>query len=895
MMKQRIISVLIALLAIAGTARAVDSYGIKVCGVQLTSANYQNLGSMLLSQGVLRRGTVSFDPETATLYLQDASLVSTSSVIVTVTNAYFSRLKVKLTGDNSLSSDQTAFFLSDNSLVYIDGPGKLFLSNLTLYNNSILYVRDVGQLSLNTTNAYTGSIMAVFNSKVFFYSNIRGILSGFMTQGVRFEDSRVYFNDQQGCFYTTSTGYEASQAVLLPHATLIDFNNDGAINDSDIAMWHYKKIGLNQPGVSEVKADLNGDGLLDAADLVTFVNYRNGTLKQGWRIMYLRDKDTSSIFNMGNTQYFTYDTAEEATHTWSFLDANDATLQVDDQDASHFSCTSWNSSIAEVSVVPISLSDHLTTYGFKVTAKQTGSTTIVCFYDDGLGNTARVEVPISCYKRSEVLSSGDRLFAVEEGDDGLKNNALNTNMNVPVGTTMMLSIDHQLENGYSLDDRRKLIAATKWKVSGNDKVTLTKTNNGYVEVKVEGAGPFTVTSTDCNNVSRSATFKARDVYMYDEHEVYKNGEAYLFKPQAKTSETMGEANHVSIKKMVTHNGDVWTVINHYRRLGGSSPLGDCELGYNAPVYAQVFRNTDLYYESEDTYLEDIALYDNHAMAVGWKYDPSLDFGDTGAYLYACIPDFSFRKSAFFVHLDINTHEATEHFNPFGHDRESALEKVVYNEGNGEVSMLGYAARRRKALALFEYDYAYPHDWAYLRWNSDATVLKGAQKRKDNDNYSYKHFKLAVANNKVVGLMDVMKYSVVDEGLEIVSFCSEYIHTKLFYDFNDFEDGGSVDLFENNNYNFGFTSASYNSNLYMWIKNEVVCFSNDFLSSYPIPYSLSNGREISKLKVVKNGVQPEEFFTFCYVKDSSGKRIYFSSIFGFMEVPSTCVGFDLMMY
>jgi hypothetical protein len=118
---------------------------------------------------------------------------------------------------------------------------------------------------------------------------------------------------------------------------------------------------------------------------------------------------------------------------------------------------------------------------------------------------------------------------------------------------------------------------------------------------------------------------------------------------------------------------------------------------------------------------------------------------------------------------------------------------------------------------------------------------------------------------------------------------------LFYDFNDFEDGGSVDLFENNNYNFGFTSASYNSNLYMWIKNEVVCFSNDFLSSYPIPYSLSNGREISKLKVVKNGVQPEEFFTFCYVKDSSGKRIYFSSIFGFMEVPSTCVGFDLMMY
>ena len=886
MMKQRIISVLIALLAIAGTARAVDSYGIAVCGVQLTSANYQNLGSMLLSQGVLRRGTVSFDPETATLYLQDASLVSTSSVIVTVTNAYFSRLKVKLTGENSLSSNQTAFFLSNYSMAYIDGPGKLFLSDLTLYNNSILYVRDVGQLSLNTTNAYTGSSMAVFNSKVVFYSNIRGILSGFLTQGVRYEDPRVYFNEEKGCFYTTSTGYEASQAVLLPHPTLIDFNTDGAITDSDIEMWHYKKIGRDYPGVSGVNGDLNGDGRLDAADLVTFVNYRNGTLKQGWRNLYLRDKDTSAIFNMGNTQYFTYDTAEEATHTWSFLDAMDATLQLDDQDASHFSCSSWNSSIAEVSVVPISLSDHLTTYGFKVTAKQTGSTTIVCFYDDGLGNTARVEVPISCYKRSEVLSSGDRLFAVEEVADGLKNNALNTNMNVPVGTTMMLSIDHQLENGYSLDDRCKLIAATKWKVSGNDKVTLKKTNNGYVEVKVEGAGPFTVTCTDCNNVSCSATFKARDVYMYDEHGVYKYGEAYLFKPQAKTSETMGEAKYVKIQKMVTHNGDVWTIINHYDVKWGVTPLGDGK-EHTVPVYAQIFRNTDLYYESEDTYLEDIALYDNHAMAVGWKYDPSLDFGDTGVKPDDDIPGYSLRKSAFFVHLDINTHEATEHFNPFDHDRESALEKVVYNEGNGEVSMLGYAARRRKILGLYGYNYAYPHDWAYLRWNSDATVLKGAQKRKDNDNYTYDVRDLVVANNQVFGLMDVTEYKSWDV-FENPLFLWQGCRPKLFYDFYDYEDGGSIDV-NRNSFAYGLASASYNSDLYLWMKDSVYIYNSRSLNKT----DYSSPSTIDQLKVVKNGTQPEEFFTLYHNNHSDTWRVL-KCIFGNMRVLARG-GFDLMMY
>ncbi len=897
MMKQRIISVIIAVLAMVSMARGATDYGLIIGGVNVTSDNYETLSSLLTSQGILTTGTVTFDPESATLTMDGATINCQSTSAIQFKNTCFQRFKVKLIGDNSVYAGTYGFNLFSNAIVIVDGPGKLWISDYIYMNSdSKLIVRDVKQFFTTALMADQGTAMGVFNSKVIFGQNNYGALGGLYLQGVRYENPEVYFDEDRGCFHLPNG---VNSIYLLPHPTIIDYNSDGAINDGDIDLWHYKKLGLdNLPNVANVQGDLNQDGELDAADLVMFNNYKKGTRNQPWRaVSYLIDDDTEDIITPGTERSLVY-TQNKKSFWWAMIDTSEPCLRIDDQDASHFYCSSWDSSIAEASVVPVTIYNGLTSYGFKITVKQSGHTVIVCTYEDGNGHTVRMEVPISCFKESEVLSSSDRIYAVEEGDNGLKNIELNPQMTVPVGTTMKLSVDRKLEGGYGLDVRRIRIAATEWTVEGNDNVKVKKTSDGYVEVKVEGAGAFTIRCYDCNHGMRSARFKARDVYAYNTNEVTKNGFTYLFVPEAKTSETMGKAKKVDIKKMVTHNGDVWTIINHYSKKKGS-PIGNVistkEYQFpKVPVYAQVFCNQELFYESEDTWLEDIALYENHAIVVGCKYDPSLEFGGTGVFegYELKLPCYSFKLSAFFAHLDINTKEVSETLNPFGHKRESCLNKVVYNERNGQVSMLGFSARQRKALALFDYDYVYPHDWAYMRWNSDATQLLNAQKRKDNDDHTYVIEELTVAGNTVLGLIQDIKYHARNVATSSVFFCADEFVQKLFYNFNDYEDGGSKEIEENEHiHNLGIASSSYDNPLYMWINfNKVYKYSDDFMSR-ELFTEIPEHDSIHELKVVKNGTYPEEFFYSNHTK-------YLNSIFGnvpFCYVLGSYLGFDLMMY
>ena len=129
-MKKRILSVIIALLAMVGMARAATDYGLTICGVKITSANYNNINYLIGNSGF------SFDPQTATLTLDNVSLDTWPLVdddglerpAIVFYATYFQKFKLKLIGSNYLKGCPQGILLRDNACVYIDGPGSLEVS-----------------------------------------------------------------------------------------------------------------------------------------------------------------------------------------------------------------------------------------------------------------------------------------------------------------------------------------------------------------------------------------------------------------------------------------------------------------------------------------------------------------------------------------------------------------------------------------------------------------------------------------------------------------------------------------------------------------------------------------------------------------------------------------------
>ena len=137
-MNKKFTTLLIALLAIVGMARGATDYGFSVGGVRITSANYQSITTNVTS------GSVSFDPQTATLTLNNTK-IDTRSAVSAYGNqlaalefhpTYFKRFKVKLTGTVSLIGCSTGLYLDSNVTVIIDGPGNLQVTGYQYGNMS---------------------------------------------------------------------------------------------------------------------------------------------------------------------------------------------------------------------------------------------------------------------------------------------------------------------------------------------------------------------------------------------------------------------------------------------------------------------------------------------------------------------------------------------------------------------------------------------------------------------------------------------------------------------------------------------------------------------------------------------------------------------------------------
>ena len=127
-MKKKLFAILLSIVMVVGllpvTVLAADStvYDIWVDGVQVTSENKDNLCS----------GTVSYDPTTHTLSLNNATLDSDTMSDYGIKTTIPSTLKIRLTGTNSITRTYTgggiAIAPHSGNSVEITGDGTLVIN-----------------------------------------------------------------------------------------------------------------------------------------------------------------------------------------------------------------------------------------------------------------------------------------------------------------------------------------------------------------------------------------------------------------------------------------------------------------------------------------------------------------------------------------------------------------------------------------------------------------------------------------------------------------------------------------------------------------------------------------------------------------------------------------------
>lgn len=101
---------------------APDSYGIKIAGKPVTTLNYKDLTSIY---GV--SGSASYDPETKTLTLDNATIERNSTDGTGIVNKTVSDFTVKLIGKNTVTADLASMVLNQTST--ITGDGSLHLTS----------------------------------------------------------------------------------------------------------------------------------------------------------------------------------------------------------------------------------------------------------------------------------------------------------------------------------------------------------------------------------------------------------------------------------------------------------------------------------------------------------------------------------------------------------------------------------------------------------------------------------------------------------------------------------------------------------------------------------------------------------------------------------------------
>ena len=228
----------------------ITTYDLYINGTQVTSENCSNLKVISGVSGT----TVSYNPTTNTLTLNNATISSTTSVPV---NNYITGLTIKVIGTNTLKttvSNHIALQIMQNTTITGTGTlnaGSAVTSGCMVYTGKTLTINGGAQVSC------VGYIYGIYG----YSTSSRLVISGANTK-------LTAMGITNGSYYQLVTTMNDGLAITSPAGAYFNSNGTVAYNGT---MVKNQEVVISKPAVT--RGDVNGDGSVNISDVTALIDY----------------------------------------------------------------------------------------------------------------------------------------------------------------------------------------------------------------------------------------------------------------------------------------------------------------------------------------------------------------------------------------------------------------------------------------------------------------------------------------------------------------------------------------------------------------------------------------------------------------------------------------------
>ena len=254
------------------------TYDLWINGVQVTYANQNGVTGPGIS------GSVTYDPSTNTLTLNNATIDRGELSVVAISTAYGApaNFKIKLVGDNKIlaNSNSIAINAKESQGFTIYGSGTLN-SGGALYLDAHDHLTDHAAVSyIKDCSVYFDNILSEGYEECLTIDNA-DVTTEYLSVG---SDHNGYKGlDLINCYvaspangvvsnygYITVDGNEWQGHVEIKRSSIGDVNGDGKVNVSDVTALINMILGITP--MNETLADVNGDGRVNVSDVTALIN-----------------------------------------------------------------------------------------------------------------------------------------------------------------------------------------------------------------------------------------------------------------------------------------------------------------------------------------------------------------------------------------------------------------------------------------------------------------------------------------------------------------------------------------------------------------------------------------------------------------------------------------------
>ena len=267
------------------TIEYAEPYGLTLNGTTVTAANNSILSTL---PGVT--GTASYDNETKTLFLEDASIAELTSTGGYALHTTLDTLRINVTGDCSISSSRGTGIFANSRNVVIGGTGTLDITagaNGIVMNNTSTNTLDIdGKVTVNVTadsygiqgREYIQRVGLTGTTKTYYRTTLK----------VGGEGSKLSVNGTAKCFQTLggfipADGYEVTAPSRTAYCGTVDgvayntfcrlslsFGKELSDPTTTLTPVAGTAVVIEKP---YILGDVNGDGSITMADANMVVNY----------------------------------------------------------------------------------------------------------------------------------------------------------------------------------------------------------------------------------------------------------------------------------------------------------------------------------------------------------------------------------------------------------------------------------------------------------------------------------------------------------------------------------------------------------------------------------------------------------------------------------------------